>query len=82
MALMAMNPDLPEHMRLILVLVPAIFMVLAALKFSAALSLYWTTTNLFSGVQAIALRAFAENRARARWADEDDSEGEIVLHYI
>lgn len=65
MALMAMNPDLPEHVRVFLILVPAIFTVLAALKFSAALSLYWTTTNVFSGVQAVALRAAAVRRARA-----------------
>jgi len=35
------------------------------MKFSAALSLYWTTTNVFSGVQAIALRAVITRRARA-----------------
>jgi len=57
MALMAMNPDLPEHVRIVLILIPAVFTVLAALKVSAALALYWTTTNAFSGVQAIALRA-------------------------
>ncbi|HEX5208093.1 MAG TPA: membrane protein insertase YidC [Steroidobacteraceae bacterium] len=65
MALMATNPDLPEHVRVILILLPAIFTVVAALKFSAALSLYWTTTNVFSGVQAIALRAVITRRARA-----------------
>lgn len=59
MALMAMNPDLPEHVRILLILIPAVFTVLAALKVSAALSLYWTTTNAFSGAQAIALRAVA-----------------------
>lgn len=57
MALMAMNPDLPEHVRILLILVPAIFTVIAALKFSAALSLYWTTTNVFSSIQTVALRA-------------------------
>jgi YidC/Oxa1 family membrane protein insertase len=62
MALMAMNPDLPEHVRIMLILIPAVFTVLAALKFSAALSLYWTTTNAFSGVQALALRAGAARR--------------------
>lgn len=56
MVLMAMNPDLPEHVRILLMLVPAIFTVIAALKFSAALSLYWTTTNVFSSVQTVALR--------------------------
>jgi membrane protein insertase Oxa1/YidC/SpoIIIJ len=60
-----LNPDLPEHLRVILILLPAIFTVIAALKFSAALSLYWTTTNVFSGIQAVALRAVT-HRATAR----------------
>ena len=63
-ALMATNPDLPEHVRIMLILIPAVFTVLAALKFSAALSPYWTTTNAFSGVQAIAQRAVAARRTR------------------
>lgn len=65
MALMAMNPDLPEHVRIVLILVPAIFTIVAALKVSAALSVYWATTNAFSGVQAIALRDVAARRAHA-----------------
>jgi YidC/Oxa1 family membrane protein insertase len=64
MALIATNPDLPDHVRLILIVVPALFTVITALKFSAALSLYWTTTNAFSGAQAIALRAVLARRAR------------------
>ena len=63
MALTAVNPDLPEHMRLVLVVLPAIFTVIAALKVSAALSLYWATTNMFSGGQAIVLRAVLRRRA-------------------
>ena len=65
MVLMAMNPDLPEHMRLMLVVVPAIFTVIAALKVSAALSLYWATTNVFTGAQTIVLRAVLRRRAGA-----------------
>ncbi len=64
MALMALNPDLPKHLQLILIVVPALFTLLAALKFSAALSLYWTTTNAFSGAQTIVLRAVLRRRAR------------------
>jgi YidC/Oxa1 family membrane protein insertase len=65
MALMATNPDLPEHLRLILIMVPAIFTMIVALKFSAALSLYWTTTNAFSGAQTFVLRAVLNRRAGA-----------------
>ncbi|HXS22076.1 MAG TPA: membrane protein insertase YidC [Steroidobacteraceae bacterium] len=68
MALMAMNPELPQNVRLLLILLPAIFTVIAALKFSAALSLYWTTTNVFSGAQTLALRAVMARRARAGMA--------------
>jgi YidC/Oxa1 family membrane protein insertase len=64
MGLMAINPDLPEHVRIMLILVPAIFTLLAALKFSAALSLYWATTNVFSGVQAVALRVVTRRGSR------------------
>jgi YidC/Oxa1 family membrane protein insertase len=65
MALMATNSELPEHVRLILIVIPALFTMLAALKFSAALTLYWTTTNAFSGAQALALRIAVNRRARA-----------------
>lgn len=65
MALMATNRDLPEHLRLILIVVPAMLTILTAVKFSAALSVYWTTTNAFSGAQAIALRAVLRRQARA-----------------
>jgi YidC/Oxa1 family membrane protein insertase len=61
----ATNPDLPEHLRLMLIVVPALFTIITALKFSAALSLYWTTTNVFSAAQAIVLRAVLNHRARA-----------------
>jgi YidC/Oxa1 family membrane protein insertase len=64
-ALMMTNPDLPEHVRLMLIAVPALFTMIAALKLSAALSLYWTTTNLFSGAQTIVLRVVLSRRARA-----------------
>jgi YidC/Oxa1 family membrane protein insertase len=63
MALMAMTPELPEHIRLILIVVPALFTMIAALKLCAALSLYWTTTNVFSGVQNMVLRAALRRRA-------------------
>jgi YidC/Oxa1 family membrane protein insertase len=65
MALMATNPELPEHLRLIIIVVPALFTIIAALKFSAALSLYWTTTNVFSGAQTIVLRVILSRRMRA-----------------
>ena len=64
MALMATNADMPEHLRLILIVVPALFTIVAALKFSAALSLYWATTNVFSGAQAVVLHTALRRQAR------------------
>lgn len=65
MALMMTNPDLPQNLRLVLIFVPALLTLIAAVKLSAALSLYWTTTNAFSGAQTIVLRAIVSRRRRA-----------------
>jgi membrane protein insertase Oxa1/YidC/SpoIIIJ len=45
MFMMAANPDLPEQMRLLLILVPSILAAVAALKFCSALAVYWTISN-------------------------------------
>jgi YidC/Oxa1 family membrane protein insertase len=64
MALMATNSEFPEHLRLILIFVPALLTMIAALKFSAALSLYWTTTNAFSSAQTLVLRTVLNRQER------------------
>jgi membrane protein insertase Oxa1/YidC/SpoIIIJ len=51
LAMMAANPDLPEQMRLILILVPSILAAIAALKFCSALAVYWTVSNSYSALQ-------------------------------
>jgi YidC/Oxa1 family membrane protein insertase len=51
MLMMAANPDLPEQMRLILILVPSILAAMAALKFCSALAVYWTVSNCYSAIQ-------------------------------
>jgi YidC/Oxa1 family membrane protein insertase len=51
MLVMAANPDLPEQMRLILILVPSVLAALAALKFCSALAVYWTVSNCYSAIQ-------------------------------
>lgn len=63
MALMAMSPDLPGHLRLVLMALPALLTLIAALKLSAALSLYWTTTNAFSCAQSLVLHAVCRRRS-------------------
>jgi YidC/Oxa1 family membrane protein insertase len=53
---MAVAPHMSEHIRLVVILMPAIVCFLAALHFSSGVALYWVTTNLFGAVQTLALR--------------------------
>jgi YidC/Oxa1 family membrane protein insertase len=53
---MAAVPQMSEQMRLMIILLPAIFCFLAALHFSSGIALYWITSNLFGAVQSLALR--------------------------
>lgn len=65
-ALMLMvNPDMPEQMRLLMIIVPTIFAIVAALNFCSALAVYWATSNCFSAVQTIALHFVVNRRLRA-----------------
>jgi YidC/Oxa1 family membrane protein insertase len=65
MLVMAANPDLPEHMRLILILVPSIMIAVAALKFCSALAVYWTVSNCYSAVQTYVLHYVVARRIRS-----------------
>ena len=58
--MMAVIPDVPEHMRTFLLLVPSIVIAVVALKFSAALCLYWITSNCFSTLQTVLLNRFVD----------------------
>jgi YidC/Oxa1 family membrane protein insertase len=53
--MMSVNPDLPEQMRMIMIVVPSIIAVIVALKFCSALALYWATSNCFSALQTAVL---------------------------
>ena len=64
MLLMSVNPDLPEHMRLMLIVVPGIVAVVVALKVASALALYWTTSNCYSAVQTAVLHHVVARRIR------------------
>lgn len=63
--MMAVNPDLPEQVRLFMIVVPTIIAVVAALQFSSALAIYWATSNTFSALQTVALHAVVRRRIRA-----------------
>lgn len=63
--LMMVNPDMPESMRMIMIIVPSIIAMMAALKFCSALSLYWVTTNCFTAGHTYALHAVVKRRIRS-----------------
>ncbi len=63
--MMAVNPDLPEQVRLFMIIVPAVIAIVAALQFSSALAIYWATTNIFSALQTVVLHAFVRRRIRS-----------------
>lgn len=63
--MIAVNPDIPEQMRLFLIIVPSVIAIMAALKFCSALSLYWVASNCFSAVQTMALHFVVARRLRA-----------------
>ncbi len=63
--MMAANPDLPEQMRLILILVPSILAALMALKFCSALAVYWTVSNCYSAIQTSVLHYVVAKRIKS-----------------
>jgi YidC/Oxa1 family membrane protein insertase len=65
MLMMAANPDLPEQMRLILILVPSILAAIMALKFCSALAVYWTVSNCYSAIQTGALHYVVARRIKS-----------------
>jgi len=64
MLMMAVNPDLPEPTRMLMILVPSVLAVLFALKVSSALSLYWIASNSFSAAQTVVLHRLIARRVR------------------
>jgi YidC/Oxa1 family membrane protein insertase len=58
-------PEMPEHVRVLMMILPAICLALTALHFGSAIALYWTTSNLFTAGQTLAVRWFVARRATA-----------------
>jgi YidC/Oxa1 family membrane protein insertase len=65
MLMMMANPDLPEHMRVMLILIPSILAAVAALKFCSALAVYWTVSNCYSAIQTGALHYVVARRIKS-----------------
>jgi YidC/Oxa1 family membrane protein insertase len=63
--MMAVNPDLPEQVRLLMIVLPSIIAIVAALQFSSALAIYWATSNTFSALQTVVLHAIVRRRIAA-----------------
>jgi membrane protein insertase Oxa1/YidC/SpoIIIJ len=59
------NPDIPEQMRLFMIMVPSIIAIMAALNFCSALAVYWATSNCFSAIQTVVLHFVVDRRLRA-----------------
>ena len=62
--MMAVNPDMPEQLRIVMIVLPSIIAVVAALQFSSALAIYWATSNTFSAVQTVLLHVVVRRRMR------------------
>ena len=63
--MMAVNPDMPEQMRIFLIVLPSVIAIVVALQFSSALAVYWATSNTFSALQTVALHAVVRRRIRS-----------------
>jgi YidC/Oxa1 family membrane protein insertase len=63
--MMSVNPDLPEQVRVLMIVLPAVIAVVAALQFSSALAIYWATSNTFSALQTVVLHAVVRRRLRS-----------------
>jgi YidC/Oxa1 family membrane protein insertase len=62
--MMLVNPDMPEQMRLLMIAIPTVLAIVAALNFCSALALYWATTNSFTAVQTVMLHFVIKRRVR------------------
>jgi membrane protein insertase Oxa1/YidC/SpoIIIJ len=56
---MSMAPDVPQATRIVLAMLPAIAVLIFAAHAAAALTLYWSASNLVSVAQTAILRADA-----------------------
>jgi YidC/Oxa1 family membrane protein insertase len=63
--MMAVNPDLPEQVRILLIVLPSIIAIVMALQFSSVLAIYWAISNSVSAIQTLALHAVVRRRIGA-----------------
>ncbi|HET8698823.1 MAG TPA: YidC/Oxa1 family membrane protein insertase [Gammaproteobacteria bacterium] len=58
-------PEMPEHVRAVMMILPAICLALTALHFGSAIALYWTTSNIFTAAQTLCARWLVARRSEA-----------------
>ena len=63
--MMAANPEIPEHTRMLMIWLPAVITFVFALKFASALAIYWAVSNCFAAAQTAAVHHFVDRRIRA-----------------
>lgn len=63
--MMWVNPDMPEHLRLVMIMVPSVIAIVAALNFCSSLAVYWIASNTFSAVHTAVLHHVVDRRIRA-----------------
>ena len=63
--MMFANPDMPEQLRVLMIVLPSIIAIVAALQFSSALAIYWATSNTFSALQTMVLHAVVRRRVQS-----------------
>ena len=62
---MAVNPDLPEQTRALMIALPALLTFVFALKFASALALYWVVSNCVTAAQTFAVHALVGRRLKS-----------------
>jgi YidC/Oxa1 family membrane protein insertase len=60
----AANPDMPQQMKMLMIAISAAITLVSALHFGSALALYWTTSNLCSALQTLAIHGLISRRIR------------------
>jgi YidC/Oxa1 family membrane protein insertase len=63
--MVSVSPDMPEQLRMFLIVLPTVIAIVAALQFSSALAIYWATSNTFSALQSVTLHAVVRRRIRS-----------------
>ncbi|MEM7016600.1 MAG: membrane protein insertase YidC [Pseudomonadota bacterium] len=62
--MMMVNPDMPEHLRIAMIVIPCILTIIFALNFSSALAIFWSTSNCFTALQTAALHFLIRHRMK------------------